>query len=189
MALGSVLGPLGAIGGAWLGEKAGNFIGKGIGSLFGGGEEKKYLEEEKSKAKAIAGNNEDIVRILRSIDHKMPTQSRISSNFGLKPLEIASSMLSLNPIGIISKVLPKVDSPRGTEKLGKTDINLNISGTIKLEGGNKSADLDLSKLLDTPEFKRQIADIVSRRLNELGNAGGYRKENAQTNTSKMYNGN
>jgi hypothetical protein len=119
----------------------------------------------------------------------MPTQSRVSSNFGLKPLEIASSMLSLNPIGIISKVLPKVDSPRGAEKLGKTDINLNISGTIKLEGGNKSANLDIAKLLDTPEFKRQIADIVSRRLNELGNAGGYRKENAQTNRSKMYNGN
>jgi hypothetical protein len=189
MALGSVLGPLGAIGGAWLGEKAGNFIGKGIGSLFGGGEEKKYLDEEKEKAKAIAGNNEDIVKILRSIDGKMPTQSRVSSNFGLKPLEIESSMLSLNPIGITSKVLPKVDNPRGTEKLGKTDINLNISGTIKLEGGNKSANLDIAKLLDTPEFKRQIADIVSRRLNELGNAGGYRKENAQTNTSKMYNGN
>lgn len=187
MALGSVLGPLGAIGGAWLGEKAGNFIGKGIGSLFGGGEEKKYLEEEKSKAKAIAGNNEDIVRILRSIDHKMPTQSRISSNFGLKPLEIASSMLSLNPIGIISKVLPKVDSPRGAEKLGKTDINLNISGTIKLEGGNKSANLDIAKLLDTPEFKRQIAEIVSRRLNEVSNAGKARTENTRNNVANTYN--
>ena len=117
----------------------------------------------------------------------MPTQSRVSSNFGLKPLEIASSMLSLNPIGIISKVLPKVDSHRGTEKLGKTDINLNISGTIKLEGGNKSADLDLSKLLDTPEFKRQIADIVSRRLNEVSNAGKARTENTRNNVASTYN--
>lgn len=190
-ALGSALGPLGTMAGMWLGEKAGSFLGKTVGGLFGGGEEEKLLKQQEESAKAIAGNNEEIIKVLKSIEGKMPGSSKIGSNFGLKPLELESSVIqSLPLIGPMMTGIKAVGGLIGgkgaSTSVGNADINLNVSGTIKLEGGNKSVDLDLNKLLDTPEFKRQLADIISKRLNETSNAGKSRNESTRNNTANIY---
>ena len=87
------------------------------------------------------------------------------------------------------KVSPSKSSEAGISRptLGKTDVNLNVSGTIKLEGGGKSVDFDLSKLLETPEFKRQLADIITRRLNENSNSGKRNMESERNNMASQYN--
>lgn len=185
--LGAALGPLGSIAGMWLGEKAGSFLGKTVGGLFGGGEEEKLRKQEEEKAKAIAGDNKDIIKILKSIDGKMPVTSRASASFGIKPMQVEElGVKALKGMGDFlsvsaGKVVSAVTGTRDNE------INLNVSGTIKLEGGNKSVELDLNKLLDTPEFKRKLADIISRRLNEVSNAGKSRNETARNNTANVYN--
>ena len=190
-AIGGLIG--GALG-AFGGEKLGGVLGKGVGSLFGGSEEEKFLEEQKESAKAIAGNNEEIIKVLKSIEGKMPGSSKIGSNFGLKPLELESSVIqSLPLIGPMMTGIKAVGGLIGgngaSAGVGNADINLNVSGTIKLEGSNKSVDLDLNKLLDTPEFKRQLTDIISKRLNEVGNAGKTRNETSRNNTANIYNKN
>ena len=135
--------------------------------------------------------NNEIVKILKSIDGKMPIAGKVTSDFGLKGIGIAET--GIKALFDISKHVAIKATDKASDIVGrvtgtgKNDINLNISGTIKLEGGNKSADLDLSKLLDTPEFKRQIADIVSRRLNEVSNAGKARTENTRNNVASTYN--
>ena len=202
-ALGSLLGPVGTIAGGLIGglvggfagDKLGGLLGKGVGSLFGGNEEKKYIEEQKEKeysiAKPIAGDNNEIVKILKSIDGKMPIAGKVTSSFGLKSIGIAET--GIKALFDISKHVAIKATDKASDIVGrvtgtgKNDINLNISGTIKLEGGNKSANLDIAKLLDTPEFKRQIAEMVSRRLNEVSNAGKARTENTRNNVASTYN--
>ena len=197
-ALGSAFGPLGTMAGMWLGQKAGSFLGKGIGSLFGGNEEKKLKEEEEKKLgideKSIK-NREDLVKYVKSIDSKIG----IKSSIGLTPLSlpgvspigdmITSVAKSLPIVGNFMRVLPPVreNGQNAIQPIGKTDINLNVSGTIKLDGGGKMADLDVSKLLDTPEFKRQLADIITRRINENSNGGKRNMESERNNMASQYN--
>lgn len=189
---------IGGIAGGWLGEKVGGFLGKSVGGMFGGSEEEKLLkekEEEKERAKALVGDNKEVIKILKSIDGKMPGPSlasispisKIASTIGIKP--ITAEDFIPKPIKAMGEFLhvsagKAVDAITGTRS---NDINLNIKGTIKLEGGNKSTDLDLSKLLDTPEFKRQLANIISKRLNEESNAGKTRNETKYSNTANIYN--
>lgn len=104
--------------------------------------------------------------------------------------KIDSGVKGLPITGNFLKVAPSKDSDIGLSKqtsIGKTDINLNVSGTIKLEGGGKSVDFDLAKLIDTPEFKRQLADIVTRRINENSNSGKRNMESERNNMASQYN--
>lgn len=80
------------------------------------------------------------------------------------------------------------NSNYGPANIGPQDINLNVSGTIKLDLGGKQTGIDAKKLLDSPQFKAQLTDIISRRLNDMGNGGKYNKEGRAVNTQKMFNG-
>jgi len=109
---------------------------------------------------------------------------------GLVGSKISDGVKSLPINGNFMKVNPTKDSDTGVGRpssVGKTDINLNVSGTIKLEGGGKSVDFDLAKLIDTPEFKRQLADIVTRRINESSNSGKRNMESERNNMASQYN--
>ena len=118
---------------------------------------------------------------------------------GITPIEKLKSSLTIEPVSAKVSALPdnskflkvapsKFESPSASVRgIGKTDINLNVSGTIKLEGNGKSVDFDLGKLLDTPEFKRQLADIVTRRLNENSNSGKRNMESERNNMASQYN--
>ena len=231
-AIGGLIG--GALG-AFGGEKLGGVLGKGIGSLFGGNNEKKLKEEQKKAEKLEIKSNDDAVKVLSSIDNKMsiltgkkvglsgktlasPTLSPIDvmkkaaggiSVLGglLPPVAIArligktsigksikdkisSSIEGLPITGNFMKVSPNKETGTGANRpmsIGKTDINLNVSGTIKLEGGGNSTNLDLSKLINTPEFKRQIADIITRRINESSNSGKRNMESERNNMAEQYN--
>jgi hypothetical protein len=101
----------------------------------------------------------------------------------------AASIKALPDISIFKKVIPTIGDNKklSASSIGKTDINLNVSGTIKLEGGGKSIDFDLAKLLDTPEFKRQLADIVTKRINENSNNGKRNMESERNNMASQYN--
>jgi hypothetical protein len=189
-AIGGLLG--GAIG-AFGGEKLGNILGKGAGSLFGGNEEKKFKEEQEKRLEAqglgTIKSNDEAVKILTSIDNKLSVISGKSIGIDKKILA-ANTIKSLPIIGNFMKVIPSKESTTDSSNalnVGKTDINLNVSGTIKLEGGGKSVDLDLAKLLDTPEFKRQITDIITRRINENSNSGKRNMESERNNMASQYN--
>jgi len=182
--LGSAFGPLGTIAGGWLGSKAGEFIGKGIGGLFGGGEEDKLKErEEKMLANSVEGSA-PVAKILTSIDKNVA--SILGRQVSMKALGLTPISPSIRALPDVSGFLKVSPNKEGENRQAsnvpqKTDINLNVSGTIKLEGNGKSIDFDISKLLETPEFKRQLADIISKRVNEDANAGKTRKEYSSKN--------
>lgn len=109
---------------------------------------------------------------------------------GMLGSHISSKVDALPISGNFMKVEPTKGSDTTSNAIstvGSTSINLNVSGTIKLEGGGKSVDFDLSKLIDTPEFKRQLADIVTRRINEDSNSGKRNMESERNNMASQYN--
>jgi hypothetical protein len=125
-------------------------------------------------AKAAAGNSEEVVKVLKSIEGKMPTTSSIASNFGLKGPELSSSVLSSLPVigsmftGIKALTGGLSDKPTSS---APSEIKLNVSGTIKLEANGGFANLDVNKLLENKEFVRKITDIVTKTMASDGNAG------------------
>ena len=68
-----------------------------------------------------------------------------------------------------------------------SDINVNISGTIRLEGANGGVGIDFNELMNNAEFRRQIVEMVKERLNTQGTGGKMNKESMSYNTSMMYN--
>jgi hypothetical protein len=195
-ALGSLLGPLGTMAGMWLGGMAGKWIGKGIGGLFGGNNAKQY---EKPIAKAanglvVPGNSPtgDKVPVMANSGEMILNQMQQNKLFtSINSLEQGSStsIKALPETGKFLKVYPPVTTSVGTKTIGvgKTSIDLNVSGTIKLEGGGKYVDFDLGRLLDTPEFKRQLTDIITKRLNENSNSGKRNMESERNNMASQYN--
>ena len=196
-AIGGLIG--GALG-AFGGEKLGGIFGKGIGGLFGGSEEKKFKKEQdakfatSSRSGTQVSQGDDLLTVVKSIEAKMPGRKSI----GVSPISMAALGIA-GPVVAAVKALPdignfmKVKPSREGEKvvapttIGKTDINLNVSGTIKLEGAGKSVDFDINKLLETDEFKRKLPDIITKRLDENSNAGKRNMESEKLNMSNQYN--
>jgi uncharacterized protein (DUF697 family) len=100
------------------------------------------------------------------------------SNVGQSIKKKVENTVEALPIaGNFMKVAPTRETTSAVSgNIGPSDINLKVSGTIKLEGNGKTADFDISKLLDTPEFKRQLAEIIKKETNVMVNAGKERKE-------------
>ena len=51
------------------------------------------------------------------------------------------------------------------------DFNINISGTIKLDGGNMSKNIDINKLLSNHEFVSSLKEIIKSSINNDINGG------------------
>lgn len=90
---------------------------------------------------------------------------------GTLPIRVAAKGVeSLPVIGNAMRIVKQI----GGEALsiGKQSIDLNVSGTIKLDAGNgNTAMLDASKLLNDQRFISKIAELVSDAANRNVNAG------------------
>lgn len=58
------------------------------------------------------------------------------------------------------------------------DFNINISGTIKLDGGNTSKNIDINKLLSNQEFVSSLKDIIKTSINNDINCGKFMNDDA-----------
>ena len=58
------------------------------------------------------------------------------------------------------------------------DFNINISGTIKLDGGNTSKKIDINKLLSNQEFVSSLKDIIKTSINNDINCGKFMNDDA-----------
>ena len=103
---------------------------------------------------------------------------------------VSGGIKSLPVVGTATQILNK--GKQGNQpiaaNIGPKDINLKVSGTIKLDLGGKQANIDADKLINNPIFKEQLTRIISKQLNTIGNSGKYNKEGSVRNTQTMYNG-
>lgn len=196
---------IGAAAGGWLGSKAGSLIG----GMFGGDNTEKLLNK--------SNNNDDSSTDVLEKIYEFLTTGKITSGekkSGVNAMDIAQTgmLTAINPmlgiadmtsklIGSTVTSLPTIgssphlalqdnNSNRGTfssNKIGPSNIKLDVSGTIKLDLGGKSANVDANKLLNSTEFQNKLAEIITRKLNNEGNGGKYNKEGRIQNTQKIYN--
>ena len=61
------------------------------------------------------------------------------------------------------------------------NINLNINGTIKLDGGNGRS-VDLRNLIESPQFRKELVDIIINQMSKNSNGG---KVNYNTTSAKQ----
>ncbi len=59
----------------------------------------------------------------------------------------------------------------GNNTVTVSDFNININGTLKLDGGNSSSNIDVASLLKDPNFISQIRDVISNSVSSLYNGG------------------
>lgn len=200
-ALGSVVpvvgtaigGLLGGLLGSHYGEKALGWVGGKVGGMFGGNNAEKIEKPAHAQNGLIVPGNSytgDKVPVMANSKEMILTQKQQSTLFNAISNPISTAVKALPDLSSFMKVLPPVALASAATRAiggGKTDVNLHVSGTIKLEGNGKSVDFDISKLLDTPEFKRQITDIVTRTWNENSNGGKLGKETSQSKKMGVFN--
>ena len=107
--------------------------------------------------------------------------------FSSKPSVISKSKRSdIVPMPVTSTPLynsPTVVTPYQEEKfqkavnVDKPEININLNGTLTLKSDKQTADFDIKKLLDNPEFVRQIQDAVLEGM-QRNYGGGTRNLNS-----------
>lgn len=101
---------------------------------------------------------------------------------------VASSILT-NTNDVIAKPVGEreyIYEPRGTEvsnvngnQITVNDINVKINGTIKLDAGNSSRELELSKLLNDSQFISSLKEIIKTSMNNDVNGGRFMNDTAQ----------
>lgn len=96
-------------------------------------------------------------------------------SLGAAPIKLAAKGVeSLPVIGKAMHIVKQIGGNLvgGNLSLGKQSIDLNVTGTIKLDAGNgNTAMLDASKLLKDQRFVSKIAELVSDAANRNVNAG------------------
>ena len=101
---------------------------------------------------------------------------------------VASSILT-NTNDVIAKPVGEreyIYEPRGTEvsnvngnQITVNDINVKINGTIKLDAGNSSRELEISKLLNDSQFISSLKEIIKTSMNNDVNGGRFMNDTAQ----------
>lgn len=86
-----------------------------------------------------------------------PAKNNIKS--GIQPLTVAPTETSM------------VETRGGRVEV--SPVKIDISGTINLNGGGKN--VDITKLIETPEFMTQLAQIIENRLSESDLGGNFKE--------------
>ena len=66
-----------------------------------------------------------------------------------------------------------------------TNINLNVSGTIKLEGNNGRS-VDLREVLNSPQFRKELTDIILSQMSKNSNGGKVDYNDIRTKQGSFY---
>ena len=82
------------------------------------------------------------------------------------------SLVIAKPVGE-KEYIHKPSRSNGSENrsIKINDFNINISGTIKLDGGNTSKNIDINKLLSNHEFVSSLKEIIKSSINNDINGG------------------
>lgn len=87
---------------------------------------------------------------------------------------LVKSTVLATPIGMLSTLIsnPELAGGRNDALATQTpEINLNVSGTIKLDAGSSSAEIDVRKLLNDKQFMDRLTTIISENFQRNATMG------------------
>jgi hypothetical protein len=145
-----------------------------------------------ARGNVISSNDNRSIREKHSAIHNNVggnTLSNILSTIFNSNSNVVSSALNTNnniktiPFGENSfRKIPKSDyteySYNKGGEISVKDIKLDVSGTIKLDGGNLIKNLDINQLLSDTTFISSLKDLIKQSINNDMNGGRFMNDNA-----------
>ena len=156
---------------AWMARGIGKLFGKDwspsklIGDLFGGG-------EKHAKGGVIGGNSYtgDKVPILANSGEAVITPQQFNAAFGETPVKPKKSLGE-------AEYVYKPNRTETSNIKGNTitvkDFNINLSGTLKLDGGGSSKNIDVNELLRDQAFITSLKNMIKTSINQDINGGRF----------------
>ena len=162
-AMGSFFGPMGAA--------IGGLAGAAMGAIDLYRQKSQEEQADKQRVSSVA-----LARLGMSQVYTQSTEGYVPSSpyaaaFGSPQVEAQATTGSQRYISPTSSL-----STMSSNRLELSDININISGTIRLEGGNNSRGLDINSLMKDQAFVTQIKDLIKDSINKGMNNGRAMKD-------------
>ena len=110
-------------------------------------------------------------RVLNRNDSIVTTLNNVLTN----TLNDANESIKSKPVGEREYIyIPNsANGHSSTNEITVKDINLNINGTLKLDSGSMSKDVDIKKLLEDSSFISSLKDLIKQSINNDINNGRF----------------
>ncbi len=162
-AMGSFFGPMGAA--------IGGLAGAAMGAIDLYRQKSQEEQADKQRVSSVALARLGISQIYTQATEGYVPSSPYAAAFGSPQVEAQATTGSQRYISPTSSL-----SNMSSNRLELSDININISGTIRLEGGNNSRGLDINSLMKDQAFVTQIKDLIKDSINKGMNNGRAMKD-------------
>ena len=162
-AMGSFFGPMGAA--------IGGLAGAAMGAIDLYRQKSQEEQADKQRVSSVALARLGISQVYTQATEGYVPSSPYAAAFGSPQVEAQATTGSqryISPTSSLSSMSPS--------RLELSDININISGTIRLEGGNNSRGLDINSLMKDQAFVTQIKDLIKDSINKGMNNGRAMKD-------------
>ena len=162
-AMGSFFGPMGAA--------IGGLAGAAMGAIDLYRQKSQEEQADKQRVSSVALARLGISQVYTQATEGYVPSSPYAAAFGSPQVEAQATTGSKRYISPTSSL-----STMSSNRLELSDININISGTIRLEGGNNSRGLDINSLMKDQAFVTQIKDLIKDSINKGMNNGRAMKD-------------
>lgn len=162
-AMGSFFGPMGAA--------IGGLAGAAMGAIDLYRQKSQEEQADKQRVSSVALARLGISQIYTQATEGYVPSSPYAAAFGSPQVEAQATTGSQRYISPTSSL-----STMSSNRLELSDININISGTIRLEGGNNSRGIDINSLMKDQAFVTQIKDLIKDSINKGMNNGRAMKD-------------
>ena len=162
-AMGSFFGPMGAA--------IGGLAGAAMGAIDLYRQKSQEEQADKQRVSSVALARLGISQVYTQSTEGYVPSSPYAAAFGSPQVEAQATTGSQRYISPTSSL-----STMSSNRLELSDININISGTIRLEGGNNSRGLDINSLMKDQAFVTQIKDLIKDSINKGMNNGRAMKD-------------
>lgn len=112
-----------------------------------------------------------LFRFINGIDDEIRTYSPLASKNDVKAKPVGEKEYIYIP--------QKSNEDSHVSTVTVKDINLNINGTIRLDSGTSSRNIELNKLLEDTQFISKLKDIIKQSINNDINGGRFMNDVAQ----------
>lgn len=191
-------GAIGGLVGYFGGGAAGEAIGEAVTGSYEDSKEKKELERgeggesvvnSETKQNALLSIQEDVRKIRYGISSPKTTLLSDSSTYSQVQFNTSQSIYQKPNYSNRTYIRENTSSSSSIINTPSIDrIDLNISGTLKIQGvGGKTQDLDINKLFDTPEFKNQLCELINNKFGRGGTVTNTRDKNSVQGIIGSYN--
>lgn len=191
-------GAIGGLVGYFGGGAAGEAIGEAVTGSYEDSKEKKELEQGESgghvvngetKQNALLSIQEDVRKIRYGVGSPKTTLLSDSSSYSQVQFNTSQSIYQKPNYSDRTYIRENTSSSSSIINTPSIErIDLNISGTLKIQGvGGKSQDLDINKLFDTPEFRNQLCELINNKFGRGGTVTNTRDKNSVQGIIGSYN--